>query len=81
MDQFFILKKYRRQGIGAGGALKIFALHPGRWQVGQMPENVAAHTFWREVIGTYTADNYTEEQLKSGWWQGYVQRFVSPGES
>jgi predicted acetyltransferase len=81
MDQFFILKKYRRQGIGAGGALKIFALHPGRWQVGKCRRTSQRTRFWREVIGTYTADNYTEEQLKSGWWQGYVQRFVSPGES
>ena len=81
MDQFFILKKYRRQGIGTEGARKIFARHPGRWQVGQMPENVPAHTFWRKVIGAYTADKYTEEQLKSGWWQGQVQRFVSSAKS
>jgi predicted acetyltransferase len=81
MDQFFVLKKYRRQGIGAEGALKVFARHPGRWQVGEMPENVAAQAFWRKLIGAYTAGKYTEERLTSGWWQGYVQRFISPGQT
>jgi len=81
MDQFFILKKYRHQGFGAEGAVQVFARHPGRWQVGQMPHNTSAQTFWRKVIGAYTAGKYTEEQLTSGSWQGCVQRFVSPVQS
>src|SRR4051794_18723061 len=33
--EFFILKKYRRQGIGKMIALQIFDLHHGQWEVFQ----------------------------------------------
>jgi len=79
MDQFFVLKKYRRRGIGTAAAATVFDRHPGRWQVGQMPENHAAQAFWRRAIGAYAAGRFTEEQLAAGWWQGWVQRFTSPG--
>ena len=79
MDQFFVMKKYRRQGIGKMAAAAVFDLHRGRWQIGQMAENLAAKAFWRQVIGAYTRERFVEEQLTSGWWHGYVQRFTSPG--
>jgi predicted acetyltransferase len=78
MDQFFVLKKYRRQGIGNAAASAVLDTHPGYWQVGQMPANLAAQAFWRCLVGSYTRNGYTEEQLTTGWWQGYVQRFRSP---
>lgn len=80
MDQFFVMKKYRRQGVGRVTAAAVFDLHHGRWQIGQMPENRTAQAFWRQVIGGYTREHFVEEQLASGWWQGHVQRFTSPGQ-
>ncbi|MGE5089379.1 MAG: GNAT family N-acetyltransferase [Candidatus Levyibacteriota bacterium] len=80
IDQFFVMKKYRRAGIGNAAATRIFALHPGRWQVGQMPGNQAAQAFWRRTIGEFSAGRYEETRITSGWWQGVVQRFASmPG--
>jgi len=79
MDQFFVLKKYRRRGIGAQAARTVLDLHPGHWQVGQMPANTPAQAFWRQFISTYTNGSYTEERITTGWWQGYVQRFISSG--
>jgi predicted acetyltransferase len=40
MDQFFVLKKYRRQGIGSAAAATVLDAHQGHWQVGQMPANL-----------------------------------------
>jgi predicted acetyltransferase len=77
MDQFFIMKKYRGNGVGAIAAKRVFALHPGRWQVGQMTANHAAQLFWRRVIGEFTSSDFVEVALTSGWWQGVVQRFTS----
>src|SRR5688572_16326522 len=54
LDQFFVLKKYRRRGVGGRAAAAVFSQHTGRWQVGQMPENTAALAFWRHVIASYT---------------------------
>jgi predicted acetyltransferase len=36
MDQFFVLKKYRRSGIGKAIAMNTFKALPGYWEVGQM---------------------------------------------
>jgi predicted acetyltransferase len=75
MDQFFVLKKYRRGGVGAALARHVFDAMPGRWEVGQMPDNLAAQAFWRRVIAQYTGGAFTETVLTSGWWQGVVQLF------
>jgi predicted acetyltransferase len=77
MDQFFVLKKYRRQGVGQSLATSAFAALPGRWEVGQMPQNHAAQAFWRTVIGEFTSGRYKEHELRTGWWQGVVQVFES----
>jgi len=76
MDQFFVVRKYRRVGVGSALATQVLQALPGSWEVGQMPENVAAQAFWRRVIGSLTGDCYTEHQLVSGSWQGVVQCFV-----
>lgn len=75
MDQFFVLRKYRRRGVGAQLARAVFTALPGRWEVGQMPGNAAARVFWREVIGTHTQARFTEHELLKGRWQGTVQVF------
>lgn len=75
MEQFFILKRFRRSGIGAALARHVFHAHPGPWEVGQMPANLAAQRFWRKVIHDLCADAYVELRVEQGWWQGVVQQF------
>jgi predicted acetyltransferase len=75
MEQFFILKRYRRSGAGLALASHVFCSHPGLWEVGQMPANLAAQAFWRRVIKTVTAGEFTEIRVTEGWWQGVVQQF------
>lgn len=75
MEQFFVLKRHRRSGVGLELARHAFASHPGLWEVGQMPANAAARVFWRSVIGTLTEGQYSEVEVTEGWWQGSVQQF------
>lgn len=75
MEQFFVLKRYRRAGTGRALALHALQSHPGPWEVGQMPANTAAQVFWRRVIGALTQGDYVEVQVTEGWWQGTVQQF------
>jgi predicted acetyltransferase len=79
MDQFFILKRYRRSGAGRALAMHVFAQHPGPWEIGQVPGNTAAYSFWRRVIAEATGGTFTEVQVTEGWWQGVVQQFSIPG--
>ena len=78
MEQFFILKKYRRDGNGLALATHVLDCHPGPWEIGQMPANVAARTFWRAVVSRLTSGTFSQVQVTQGWWQGTVQRFVYP---
>lgn len=82
MDQFFVLKKYRRSGIGKRLAGAVISCNHGLWNVGQMTRNVAAREFWLAVIGEITNNRFTEKVLTEGWWQGYLQVFeVEPAPS
>lgn len=78
MEQFFVLKRFRRSGAGRALARHVIAGHPGAWEIGQMPANLAARAFWRRVIGELTDGQYRELQVTQGWWQGVVQQFEHP---
>jgi predicted acetyltransferase len=80
MEQFFVLKRYRRTGAGRALAEHVLRAHPGLWEVGQMPQNRAAQAFWRQVVGAFTQGRYTELTLTAGSWQGVVQQFEVPAE-
>jgi predicted acetyltransferase len=77
MAEFFIMRKYRHQGVGEHVACYIFDHFPGAWQVGQITENPAAITFWRKVIAHYTHADYQEHLLNNDNWRGPIQAFLS----
>jgi predicted acetyltransferase len=75
IGEFFVMRKYRRQGIGKMVAFYIFDKFSGKWEVRQMNTNIAAQRFWRSVIGEYTEGNFTETILNNELWHGPVQTF------
>ena len=80
MAEFFVLKKYRRRGVGEAAALQILRAFPGWWEVTELAENLPAQRFWRNVISRFTNDSYEEILLEDERWRGPVQVFASPGE-
>ena len=80
MGQFFVLKKYRRLGVGRQAARFIFAQHPGKWEVGQMPLNLPAKAFWIRTISDYTAGRFVEHELHDERWDGFLQCFDNSPE-
>lgn len=79
MDEFFVLRKYRRRGVGDHVARALFDGRPGRWELGQLAGSTAARAFWRATLGRYTGGDYRETQLATARWRGPVQSFVAPG--
>ena len=75
IGQFFVMKKYRRLGVGRLGARHLFDQYRGRWEVGQMPLNLPARAFWRRVIGEYTGGRFVEHELHDERWDGWLQCF------
>jgi predicted acetyltransferase len=74
ISEFFIMKTYRRAGVGKSVAKDIFRLHKGNWEVFQMAKNELAQSFWRNVIKEYTCGQFTEK-LENG--KRVTQEFVS----
>lgn len=60
--EFFIMKKYRRSGLGTWASHQLFDRLRGRWKVTQVSTNTPAQAFWRKTIGAYT-DNHFEERV------------------
>jgi predicted acetyltransferase len=50
MTEFFVMRKYRRSGVGKQAARLLFVRFPGEWQVRQMRRNGASTIFWRDAI-------------------------------
>lgn len=60
--EFFVLRRYRRRGIGTEAAGQIIRSLPGRWVVRQAPANLPARAFWRRVARELTAGAFRERQ-------------------
>jgi len=79
MAEFFVLRRYRRQGVGLAAAAAAFARFAGPWEVRQRDENVAAIAFWRRAIDRFAAGCFQEARQDDERWTGLVQTFSSAG--
>jgi predicted acetyltransferase len=70
MAEFFVMRKYRRRGVGRQVAGQIFDMFPGQWSLYQKEDNLPAQSFWRCVIAEYTQGAYTDEYLQTEEWHG-----------
>jgi predicted acetyltransferase len=75
MAEFFVVRRWRRQRVGAEVAAILFARHRGRWEVRERIGNEAARDFWRAAIGSFTSGRFDEEEIEDSRWRGWVQRF------
>jgi predicted acetyltransferase len=69
MAEFFVMRKYRRMGIGRRAAIEVLGRFPGSWQVRQQLSNPAATTFWRTAIPYQWAERTTGDEI--------IQEFIS----
>jgi predicted acetyltransferase len=83
MAEFFVLRKYRRLGVGERAATWLFIQFRGAWEVRERLENPGATAFWRRVIGRYTSGRYEDVVWDNVTWRGPVQSFnhesMAPG--
>jgi predicted acetyltransferase len=75
---FFVMRRYRRQGVGRTAAMMLFDRFPGAWEVSSSADNVPGHVFWRGVVDHYTGGHYAETWLQTPHWRGPVESFVVP---
>jgi predicted acetyltransferase len=73
--EFFVMRKYRRLGVGTTVATRVFDSFRGPWEVRELEANKPAIAFWRRVIATYTNGAFQETLLDDDRWHGPVQSF------
>ena len=73
--EFFVMRKYRRRGVGREVARRLFDLFPGRWRIEEEKSNLPAQAFWHEVIDDYMQGNFEEMHQHDTEWVGLVQLF------
>ncbi len=54
--EFFILRMFRRQGVGKAVAHEIWRRYPGTWQVRVMESNYGGYRFWEHTIRGFVGD-------------------------
>ena len=70
--EFFVMKKYRRTGVGSCAAMAAFDMFRGKWEVTHLPNNIPAKHFWKSVISKYTKNNYQECGTENDEWMGFT---------
>lgn len=75
--EFFVLRRFRRRGVGQRMAALLWNEHPGKWLVRVLEANAPAVLFWRAAISDYSLGSFREEKRVVGGMPWRFFRFVS----
>jgi predicted acetyltransferase len=75
--EFFVLRGYRRLGVGSRAAVALWDSVPGHWVVRVSEANRAGLGFWSEVIRSYTSGDFVESARPGDSQLWRVFRFAS----
>ncbi len=64
IDQFFVLRKFKGQGVGKEAFRLAVTGQPGLWQTRVLLENTPALNFWRSAIDSLTQGQYEEKVMQ-----------------
>lgn len=59
--EFFVIRRFRRNGFGQTMAAHLWNQRPGNWLVRVLETNTPAVHFWRTAVSAYTWGEYAEE--------------------
>ncbi len=78
MTEFFVVRSYRKQGLGAAVARLIWEQFPGLWEVRVVENNQSAVTFWRGTTARFAGSSVHEQFVELDGMNWHVFSFVSP---
>lgn len=61
LHEFFVVRRYRRNGVGQALANDVWDRYPGPWLVRVFQGNLPALPFWRRVVAAYSGTRHREE--------------------
>jgi predicted acetyltransferase len=77
VGEFFVLRAYRRQGIGMKAAHEVWKRFPGPWEVRVMESNRTALNFWQRAIATFSGEAIHPARIEKDNQYWYVFAFES----
>jgi len=71
ISEFFILRGYRKRGVGTQAARLIWKHLPGQWEVRVMESNVTALRFWGTAISGFIGKTVRPSRIENDekYWQ------------
>lgn len=71
MTEFFVVRGYRRCGVGIQLAHEVWGQLPGAWEIRVMQSNVSASNFWERAISTFTGEAIDSSwfEKRDEWWR------------
>lgn len=76
--EFFVLRRYRRAGVGRVAASLLWRALPGRWTVRVFEGNAEAVPFWRAAIAAAAGRALTLRERTLGGRRWHVFSFEAP---
>jgi len=70
MAEFFVLRGYRRHGVGLRVTHDVWKMFPGHWEVRVTDKNLVAQEFWKHAISRFTgvhAESILTEVAAKRW--------------
>lgn len=77
LAEFFVMRRFRRKGIGRQCAFQVFDTYRGYWEIAEVGPNQPAIAFWRKVIGEYTRGRFEESTTQEDGLKIVWQTFNS----
>jgi len=75
--EFFIVRGYRRRGLGMKVAHEVWRRYPGRWEVRVMGSNHSAKEFWESAITGFTGEMIPSVRVEKDGESWYLFSFES----
>jgi predicted acetyltransferase len=73
--EFFIVRAYRRRGIGMQVAHEVWRRFPGSWEVRVMQSNRTALNFWQRAVTTFNGEAIQPTRIEKDGEYWYVFAF------
>ncbi len=74
LAEFFVVRRYRRQGVGTAMAHAVWRKFSGRWQVRVMEANLPGQHFWQHAITQFTGATVESVRIERGgeYWRFFT---------
>jgi predicted acetyltransferase len=77
IKEFFVMRRYRRVGIGGTALKNLLDMEPSAWEVRVVARNQPAIHFWEAALHKLTHGNFSRRDMDDEQWKGPVFTFES----